>query len=519
MLGGERPGEPPSLPQQADGDIVLEARGIRRVFGDVVANDGVDLTVRAGQIHALLGENGAGKTTLVKILYGVYTPDEGEIFLGGRKVDITSPRDARDMGIGMVHQHFMLAEPHTVAENLTLGLPGGRVLFPEQEVRGRIEEFSTIYGLKIDPDTRAWQLSAGEKQKIEILKTLLAGARIIILDEPTAVLTPPETEDLLSAMRLMTEQGKAIIFITHKLDEVLSVSDEVTVLRKGKVVSKTKTSDTNRRQLANLMVGTDLAPSKRKEAQPSGSIVLEVQGLRVTGDRGNEAVRDLTFDLKEGEILGLAGVAGNGQRELVEVLAGVRHADSGQVRILGRDVINEDPRKIASFGVAYIPEDRMSMGVVPELSVSENLVLRKHWQEPFSKGILLDQAEVESYANKMIADYHIMTPGVSTPVRQLSGGNIQRLVLAREISGHPRLIIASHPTSGLDVKAAKEIRAGLLQASVDGSSVLLDSEDLEEILELSDRIAAIVRGQFVGIVPREEADLERIGLMMGGADT
>ena len=516
LLGGERPTKALVGPTQDIGDTVLEAKGLRKVFPGVVANDGVDLTVRAGEIHALLGENGAGKTTLVKILYGVYTPDEGEIVLGGRPVKIGSPRDARDLGIGMVHQHFMLSEANTVAENVALGLPEGRMLFPEKEIRQRIQDFSGVYGLRIDPEAKVWQLSAGEKQKIEILKALLARARLLILDEPTAVLTPLETEELFSALRLMAKQGKAVIFITHKLDEVMSLADRVTVLRKGRVVGNVKTSETDRRQLANLMVGVDLVPSKKAVAQ-AGELVLEVAALSVIGDRGNEACRGIAFNLSAGEILGVAGVAGNGQRELVEAVAGIRRVASGCVRILGRDITNHGPRAVANLGVAYIPEDRLGMGIVPDMSVKENLVLRKYWQPEFSRGMLLHEGAVDVYAGEMIDAYQIMTPSSDTVARKLSGGNIQRLILARETSGRPRLIIASHPTSGLDVKATSEIRAKLLRAAGDGSAILLDSEDREEIFELSDRIAVIVRGQFVGMVPRAEATLEKIGLLMGGA--
>lgn len=503
--------------EEKEGEAVLEVKGLRKVFPGVIANDGIDIKVEVGQIHALLGENGAGKTTLVKMLYGVYRPDGGQILLCGNKVDIKSPMDARDLGIGMVHQHFMLATPNTVAENVALGLQGGRILFPQEEVRDRIREFSDVYGLKVDPEAKIWQLSAGEKQKIEILKALLAGARLLILDEPTAVLTPIETEELFSALRLMAEQGKAIIFITHKLDEVLSLTDKVTVLRRGKVVGTLKTCEINRRQLANMMVGVDVAPSKREDAATPGKTVLEVSGLCVMGDRGHLAVQDVTFDIKAGEILGIAGVAGNGQRELVEVLTGLRKANSGAIRMLGHDVINASSREISSLGVAYIPEDRLAIGVVSEMSVSENLILRKYWNSPFSKGMFLDEKAVENYSKEMISEYDIMTPSGSTPVRKLSGGNIQRLILARETSGDPKLIVASHPTSGLDVKAAGEIRGRLLKATDEGASVLLNSEDLDEIFELSDRIAVMTKGRIVGLVSREEATLEQVGLMMGGS--
>ncbi len=516
FLAGERSTKRSACIKQDAGEVVLQAKGIRKAFPGVIANDGVDLTVRAGEIVALLGENGAGKTTLVKILYGVYTPDEGQIVLSGQTVQIGSPRDARDLGLGMVHQHFMLSEPNTVAENVALGLSGGRMLFPEQEVKERIKDFSEIYGLRVDPEARVWQLSAGEKQKIEILKALMAGAMLLILDEPTAVLTPIETQELFVALRMMAREGKAIIFITHKLDEVLSVADRVTVLRKGRVVGNVRTSETDRRQLASMMVGVDLLPTVKPSSKPR-DIVLRVSRLSVIGDRGNEACRGLSFNLSAGEVLGIAGVAGNGQRELVEALAGIRRVESGSIQILGRDVANAGARRIASLGVAYIPEDRLGMGVVPDMTVKENLILRQYWQAQFSEGIFLRDGAVDSFARDMISEYDIMTPSPDTPVRKLSGGNIQRLILARETSGRPRLIIASHPTSGLDVKASNEIRARLLRAATDGSAVLLDSEDLDEIFGLSDRIAVIVGGEFVGIVPRNEATLERIGLMMGGA--
>ena len=517
ILAGERLDSKIVEEEAEIGEIVLEARGIRKAFGSVVANDGIDFEVKAGEIHALLGENGAGKTTLVKILYGIYRCDEGAIRIGGEEVEITSPTDARDLGIGMVHQHFMLVDPNTVAENVALGLPGGRFMFPEQEVKDRIKRYSSVYGLKVDPDDRVWQISAGEKQTIEILKALFSGARVIILDEPTAVLTPIETADLFEALRLMARRGKAVIFITHKLGEVIELSDRVTVLRKGKVVGCIDTRDTSREELARMMVGGRITPSVRESSERSGKTVLEVDGLSVMGDRGTMAVRNVSFKLDSGEILGLAGVAGNGQRELVEALTGLRSPVSGRVEIEGTGVTYADPRTLASMGVAYIPEDRMELAIVGDLSVSENLVLRKYWQEPFSKGISLDDGAIESYASEMIEEYNIVTPSKDTPARKLSGGNIQRLVLARETSRHPKMIIASHPTSGLDVKAANDIRGRLLEESNQGASILMDSEDLDEIFMLSDRIAVMSKGEIVDIVQRDEATKERIGLLMGGA--
>ena len=517
ILAGERLDSKIVEEEAEIGEIVLEARGIRKAFGSVVANDGIDFEVKAGEIHALLGENGAGKTALVKILYGIYRCDEGAIRIGGEEVEITSPTDARDLGIGMVHQHFMLVDPNTVAENVALGLPGGRFMFPEQEVKDRIKRYSSVYGLKVDPDDRVWQISAGEKQTIEILKALFSGARVIILDEPTAVLTPIETADLFEALRLMARRGKAVIFITHKLGEVIELSDRVTVLRKGKVVGCIDTRDTSREELARMMVGGRITPSVRESSERSGKTVLEVDGLSVMGDRGTMAVRNVSFKLDSGEILGLAGVAGNGQRELVEALTGLRSPVSGRVEIEGTGVTYADPRTLASMGVAYIPEDRMELAIVGDLSVSENLVLRKYWQEPFSKGISLDDGAIESYASEMIEEYNIVTPSKDTPARKLSGGNIQRLVLARETSRHPKMIIASHPTSGLDVKAANDIRGRLLEESNQGASILMDSEDLDEIFMLSDRIAVMSKGEIVDIVPRDDATKERIGLLMGGA--
>jgi len=517
VIAGERPSARLSFPSHQIGETILEARGIRKVFPGVIANDGVDFDAKAGYIHALLGENGAGKTTFVRILYGVYRPDSGEVYVDGEKVEIRSPRDARDLGIGMVPQHFMLAVPHTVAENVALGLPGGRILFPEEEVKQRIREYSAVYGIHVDPETRVWQLSAGEKQKIEILRALLAGARIIILDEPTSVLTPIEAAELFKAMRLMAQQGKTIIFITHKLEEVLQVSDDVTVLRRGRVVGRVKTSEASRSKLANMMVGVDIPPPPRRKERPTRGTALQVKDLEVLGDRGEVAVRRVSFELRSGEILGIAGVAGNGQRELMEAIAGLRRAISGSILMDGTDVTNRDPRTIASMGVSYIPEDRIGMGVVPDMTVSENLILRSYWRAPFSRGLLLDQTSIDRNAREMISSYGIMTPSPRSPVRTLSGGNIQRLILARETSGSPRVILASHPTSGLDVKAANDIRTLLLRRAEEGSSVLMDSEDLDEIFELSDRIAVMTRGEIVGILAREEATREKVGLLMGGA--
>ncbi len=505
------------MPQPENGDIVLEAKGITKSFPGVVANDGIDLTVKAGEIHALLGENGAGKTTLVNILYGIYRQDSGEIRIQGEKVNIRSPMDARDLGVGMVHQHFMLVNPSSVAENISLGLPEGSLLFPEDQVKDWVDKYSDVYGLKVDPEAEVWQLSAGEKKTIEILKALFSGARMIILDEPTSVLTPIESRDLFSALRLMAERGKALIFITHKLNEVMSVADWVTVLRNGKLVGSKDIEETSREELARMMVGEHLSQPAKRMGTVEAKEVMKVENFSVLGDRGYEAVSDVSFEVHAGEILGVAGVAGNGQRELVEAITGLRPSVSGTVVIDGQDVTNANPRRIVSLGVAYIPEDRVEFGVVEGMSVAENLVLRKYWQEPFSSGIMLNREEIEDFAREMIDEYSIFTPSTGTPVKKLSGGNIQRLILARETSREPRLIIASHPTSGLDVKAASDIRKRLLNEAGRGASVFLDSEDLDEIFTLSDRIAVISDGQIVEILDRDGATRERVGMLMGGA--
>ena len=498
------------------GKPIVSMRGIVKRFPGVVANDHVDFEAAAGEVHALLGENGAGKTTLMNILYGLYSPDEGEIFVRGEKVTIRSPRDAIALGIGMVHQHFMLVYSHTVAENIVLGLSSAPFLFPASEVRDKIAEFSERYGLKVDPDARIWQLSAGEQQRVEIIKALYRGAEVLILDEPTTMLTPSEAEELFAILRRMAEEGRTVIFITHKLDEVMAVADRVTVLRRGKVVGTVETSETNKRELARMMVGREVLFRLEKRPVEKGQVVLEVEDLRALSDKGLPALKGVSFTVREGEILGIAGVAGNGQRELVEVITGLRRAAGGRVFILGEDVTNRSPGEIAARGVAHIPEERIRMGLVPDMSVAENLILRDYRRPPFCGRLFLNLDLITQHAERLIADYGIMTPSLHTPAKLLSGGNIQRLILARETSGQPRLIVAAHPTYGLDVGATEQIRRLLLEQRERGTAILLVSEDLDEIMELSDRIAVMFEGHIVGIVDAEEADVEEIGMMMVG---
>lgn len=492
----------------------VEMRGIVKRFPGVLANDHVDLTVRAGEIHALLGENGAGKTTLMNILYGIYHPDEGEIFVKGQRAHIRSPRDAIRLGIGMVHQQFRLVPSHTVAENVVLGLPGN-FFFPERAARQRLQEFAQRYGLHVDPDARIWQLSAGEQQRVEIIKALYRGADILILDEPTSMLTPRETEELMSTVRRMADEGHTVIFITHKLDEVFAVSDRVTVLRQGRVIATLETAHTDKRELARLMVGRDVLFRLERHPVAIGPTVLEVQDLYVRSDRGLPAVRGVSFSIAAGEILGVAGVAGNGQRELVEALAGLRSVEKGRVLLNGEDVTNRSPRVLVQRGVCYVPGERL-VGTVPNLSVAENLILKTYDQAPVCRGIFLDSQAIASHADALIERYAVTTPSRETPLKLLSGGNIQRAILARETSGAPGLLIAAHPTSGLDIGATEYIRQVLLSQREKGTAVLLVSEDLEEILQLSDRIAVMYSGEIMGILPADRADLETIGMMMAG---
>jgi len=503
----------------SSGLVLVRMEGITKRFPGVLANDNVSFELRAGEVHALLGENGAGKTTLMNILYGLYRPDEGRILIEGREVDIRSPKDAISLGIGMVHQHFKLIPTLTVAENVALGLERTGFFMPTKVVEGKIRELSERYGLKVDPKARVWQLSVGERQRVEIIKVLMRDAKVLILDEPTTVLAPAERDQLFSVIRRLADEGRGIIFITHKLGEVKAVSDRVTVLRKGRVVvSGIPTDSVSTQELARMMVGRELLSSVRGGGGEGGSVVLEVRGLSVLGDRGLLAVKDVSFEVREGEILGIAGVAGNGQRELVEAIVGLRKPVKGSVRIGGVEVSGRSPREILSLGVSFIPEDRVGVGIVPDLSVEENLILRSYFKPPFSKGLMLDTSYISRWSEGLMKEYNIVAPGLKTPAGVLSGGNVQRLILARELSYKPKLIVASHPTYGLDLAATEYIRSLLASQRDRGAAVLLVSEDLEEIMALSDRIAVMFEGELVGgVMNASEVDSEKLGEMMCGA--
>jgi ABC-type uncharacterized transport system ATPase subunit len=508
------PTSAPSVPPARPALLILNE--ITKTFPGVLANDRITLEVRGGEVHALLGENGAGKTTLMNILYGIYQPDGGDIWVRGRRTRVRSPRDAIALGIGMVPQHFLLVRRHTVAENITLGLPGEPFFFPARRIERRIRDLGERYGLGVDPRAHIASLSPSEQQRVEILKALIRGAHILILDEPTSVLTPQEARGLFEVLRRMKQEGHAVIFISHKLDEVTAIADRVTVLRKGRVIATLPIAETDKPSLARMMVGRDVDFRLRREPRTPEGDGLVVTGLMARSDQNLPALRGVSLAVRRGEIVGIAGVAGNGQRELVEVITGLRPAAGGSVLVLDRDVTNGTARAFHEAGVAHIPEDRMRMGIVPALSVAENLVLKSYRYSPFSRGPVINSEAIQTFARRMIAEYEIATPGPDTPVRLLSGGNIQKLILSRELSATPAVIVAAHPTSGLDVSATEQIHSLLLRRRQEGAAILLISEDLDEILALSDRIAVLYNGEILGVVNDAEADRERIGLMMMG---
>ena len=497
----------------------VEMRGITKRFPGVVANERVNFEAAAGEVHALLGENGAGKSTLSNILTGLYRPDDGEIFVDGRQVHFHAPRDALEAGISMVHQHFRLVEPFTVAENVVLGDHRGEgrtFRLRHRAIEQRVAQLSERYGLHVDPRARIWQLSLGEQQRVEILKALYREARILILDEPTAVLTPQEADVLFETMREMAAEGRTVIFISHKLHEVKAVADRVTVLRGGHSLATVQTAEATLRSLAALMVGRDMGEAGEARARTAGDAVLELEGIWTQGDRGEAAVKGASLVVRAGEIVAVAGVAGNGQRELAETIAGMRAPTSGSVRIAGKPLRGGDPRTAIAAGIAYVPEDRLGTGVSPSLSIASNLVLKSYRGRSASRGPFLRLRRIRENAVEMIRHYRIAAPGPIAPARLLSGGNLQKVVLAREFSGEPRLVVAAAPTRGLDVGAIEAVHAYLRDAAADGVAVLLISEDLDEILLLADRIAVMYEGAIVGETTRAEASVEELGLLMAG---
>ena len=497
---------------------ILELRGITKQFPGVLANDHINLTLEKGEIHALLGENGAGKSTLMNILYGLYQPTEGEIYVGGEKIEVHSPSDSIHAGVGMVHQHFMLVPVFTVAENVMLGeeatKPGG--FLDRAKAAAKVHQISEQYNLAVDPNSYVRDLPVGVQQRVEIIKLLYREADILIFDEPTAVLTPQEANELFKIMRSLTDQGKSIIFITHKLQEVLDVSDRITVIRNGKVIGTTKPEDANPAMLASMMVGREVMLEVDKKPPKAGNVVLKVDKLLVVDDIDQVAVDNIDFEVKAGEILGIAGVQGNGQTELVESLTGLREVLSGKVELLGEDLTNATPRDITEMGTAHVPEDRQRDGLVLPFPVKDNLVLCSYYEKPFAKGLNIQWRNIWENAHKLIKDYDIRTPSELTPAGSLSGGNQQKVIVARELSRPIKLLIAAQPTRGLDVGSIEYIHQQIIKRRDAGVAVLLVSTELDEIMQLSDRIAVMFQGQIVAFVSSKEATKEYIGLLMAG---
>lgn len=497
---------------------VLELRGITKQFPGVLANDNVNLTLEKGEIHALLGENGAGKTTLMNILYGLYKPTAGEIFIDGKKVEITGPTDAIRQGVGMVHQHFMLVPVLTVTENVMLGEESIRngLFLDRKKVADRIREISKKYGLQVDPDAYVKNLPVGIQQRVEIIKVLYRHANILILDEPTAVLTPQEVEELFSIIQSLVDQGVSIIFITHKLKEVLAVADRITVIRRGKTVGTTTPSEATSQSLAEMMVGRAVELTVHKTKAHPAEPVLSVKNLVVKDDRNAIAVNGVSFDVRAGEILGVAGVQGNGQTQLVEALTGLRQVDEGTVEILGKDVTHATPRQITELGVAHVPEDRQRDGLVLSFPVKDNMVLNTYYSS-FARRMVIDEEKVDRMAAQWVKDFDVRTPSINVPAATLSGGNQQKVIVAREFSRPIKLLVAAQPTRGLDVGSIEYIHHRIIEKRDQGTAVLLVSTELDEIRALSDRVAVMYEGKIVDILPANRVTKEQLGLLMAGS--
>ena len=495
----------------------MEMRGIVKRFPGVLANDHVDFDARSGEVHALLGENGAGKSTLMRILYGLYQADEGQITIDGRAIKIESPHDAIESGIGMIHQHFMLVPTLTVAENVALGLPSSRGMLTDlDQVSERVLELAELYGLQVDPGAYVWQLAVGQQQRVEIIKALYRGAALLILDEPTAVLTPQEVSELFITLRQMVGDGHTLIFISHKLQEVMNICARVTVLRDGRVVGNLPIEDVTQGELARLMVGRELLDQPEKEEIEQTDVRLALQDVWADNDLGTSGLRGISFEVRAGEILGLAGVSGNGQRELAQAINGLRPVTKGTVRVGEKDITGSSPAEVIDQGLSYIPEERMKDGMIKEFTVAENLILREVNKKPFSRGGFLNFRAISRQSDILIEQFNVKTPSQDTPVKNLSGGNIQKLLLARELSRKPRVVVAAQPTRGLDIGATEYVHQVLMDQRAEGTAILLISEDLDEILALSDRIIVIYEGEIMGEVIPGQVSPEEIGLMMAG---
>ncbi len=499
-------------------EFVIEMRNITKSFGAFKANDQINLQVKKGEIHALLGENGAGKSTLMNVLSGLLEPTSGEILMSGEVINITSPTKANQLGIGMVHQHFMLVDAFTVTENIVLGNePSQFGMLNRKEARAEILRVSEQYGLQVDPDAYVRDISVGMQQRVEILKTLYRGAEVLIFDEPTAVLTPQEIDELINIMHGLVKEGKSIILITHKLDEIKAVADRCTVIRRGKGIGTVDVADVSSQQLADMMVGREVSFKTDKKAANPQEIVLSVENLVVKENRGIEAVKNLSLEVRAGEILGIAGIDGNGQSELIQALTGLRKVESGHIYLGGDEITNLRPRKITEAGVGHVPEDRHKYGLILEMTVAENIALQTYYQEPMSQMGVLNYGEINDHARDLIKEFDVRTVSEVVPAKALSGGNQQKAIIAREISRDPELLIVANPTRGLDVGAIEFIHKRIIEQRDNFKAVLLVSFELEEILNVSDRIAVLHDGEIVGIVNANETSEQELGLLMAGS--
>lgn len=498
--------------------FIVQMKDVTKSFPGIIANDHINISVQKGEIHALLGENGAGKSTLMNILFGLYQPDEGEIYIKGEKVKISDPNKANELGIGMVHQHFMLVEPFTVTENIILGSePKKNSLIDVTKAKNQVLELSRKYGLTVDPDAKIKDITVGMQQRVEILKILYRGADILIFDEPTAVLIPQEIAELINIMKNLVKEGKTIILITHKLKEIMAVADRVTVIRRGKVIDTLNVTETTESELAEKMVGRKVSFSvDKKEAKPKETI-LKLNNVHARDYRNTKKLNGISFEIKEGEILGIAGVDGNGQTELIEVITGLRKLEQGEISISGKNITNFKPRKVFESGIAHIPEDRQKRGLVLDFTVAENFILENYYTSEYQKNGFLDYAKIKNVAKNLIDRFDIRTPNEDTLARSLSGGNQQKLIIAREIENNPKLLIAAQPTRGLDVGAIEFIHKRLIEQRDNGKAVLLISLELEEILNVADRILVIYEGQIVGEVDPKKITENELGLLMSGA--
>lgn len=495
----------------------IEMKNITKKFGDFTANDNIDLTVHKGEIHALLGENGAGKSTLMNVLYGLYTPTSGDIYINSKKVNITNPNIAIKNGIGMVHQHFMLVDTFTVVENIILGMEttNGAVLNIKEATK-RVEEISKKYGLLVDCHAKIQDISVGMQQRVEILKALYRGADILILDEPTAVLTPQEIDELINIIHSLADQGKTIIIITHKLKEIKAVADYCTIIRRGKKIDTVKVEDVNEENLAEMMVGREVSFVTDKKPINRGKKILNINNVLIKDNRKLNAVNGLSLELHSGEILGIAGVDGNGQSELIEGITGLRHIESGNVILDGKDITNKTPFEIINSGLSNIPEDRQKRGLVLDFTIAENMILENYHKEPFSKKGRLNHKSIEDFSKKLIEKFDVRPNNPSQKAGALSGGNQQKVIIAREVTNNPEVLIAAQPTRGLDVGAIEYVHRYLIEQRDNGKAVLLISFELDEVINLSDRIAVIYEGQIVDIIDAKDADERKLGLLMAG---